>query len=647
MSVDSALEDTPSNFLNMFVMQLVATRLRLRLLLFASAFFSTFFLYAGAMPSYLAEIPNGRSVPREDDPEVPCSAIGHMGCAGGAPLNAFGLDFEKSGYSWTKELCGSDSDGDGLSNGEELGDPCCAWSKGNNHALQFSEIGLLSHPGYGSSTLSDVQLESIRGIDCLKSQEGETTAVVDTFYAPGELRSTSRIDYTTDIPVKATTYLRYTYNLPEEPAVNYLVGIESIIGNTHHKHHYVVTACRKPFPPEFDGVLTEECLTNDCGRGYRQLQYEFNCIDIFYLWAPGQDHYAFPENTAFPLGPGAGYPSVYVQIHYDNRNLLKEQTDSSGIIWHWTPNKREHDVGFLSLGPALLHHQEIPPGKQSYYFSGRCSLDVNMELAPDGLTLTSYFPHMHSRGRRMWTEILGEAAADNSRIPSKFAEVGKKPLGTMGSIDNFDSELNLGYRLKADERERKVKKGDLLATTCIFNTEGLDEPVRGGFGTFEEMCINFVMFYPAQAVPLKSCFIDYFDYGAPFHGEWPAELSQNASSALELPELAEALLAPKQEFGPWGYPTNDPRAMLLLAGGNGNDSGPSSDAIPDEIEDIVLHGPASEKDVASVAAALQEGTYSGDASFAKSVFSSSLITFAIAVSSAIFVVISTTYSSLY
>jgi hypothetical protein len=48
-------------------------------------------------------------------------------------------------------------------------------------------------------------------------------------------------------------------------------------------HHYVVSACRKPFPAEFDGVLSDECITRDCEEGYQELQYAFECFDIFYL----------------------------------------------------------------------------------------------------------------------------------------------------------------------------------------------------------------------------------------------------------------------------------------------------------------------------------------------------------------------------
>lgn len=45
---------------------------------------------------------------------------------------------------WTQELCEKDSDGDGLTKGEELGDPCSQWSELSNTPLRLT---MLSHPG--------------------------------------------------------------------------------------------------------------------------------------------------------------------------------------------------------------------------------------------------------------------------------------------------------------------------------------------------------------------------------------------------------------------------------------------------------------------------------------------------------------------
>lgn len=96
---------------------------------------------------YANLIPNGNNVPGS-------SAVGHTNPSGGTVVNQFGNDFRLANYMWTKTLClevymcvcvqllqinilcanivyhvltifPQDSDGDGISNGVELGDPCC------------------------------------------------------------------------------------------------------------------------------------------------------------------------------------------------------------------------------------------------------------------------------------------------------------------------------------------------------------------------------------------------------------------------------------------------------------------------------------------------------------------------------------------
>ena len=105
---------------------------------------------AAARPTYASLFPNGNSVPCP--PDAPgcalgaCAAVGHASCAGGGALNDFGRAFAAAGYVWTAELCEADSDGDGVSNGAELGDPGCVWKSGA--VAQFPAV---SHPGVAES----------------------------------------------------------------------------------------------------------------------------------------------------------------------------------------------------------------------------------------------------------------------------------------------------------------------------------------------------------------------------------------------------------------------------------------------------------------------------------------------------------------
>ncbi len=93
---------------------------------------------ASARPAYRDLIPNANQGLR-------CDRIGHYDCLiGNKTVNAFGQDFAKFGYVWSKEFCERDSDGDKVSNGAELGDPCCEWTPDNGARLRVIDI---SQPG--------------------------------------------------------------------------------------------------------------------------------------------------------------------------------------------------------------------------------------------------------------------------------------------------------------------------------------------------------------------------------------------------------------------------------------------------------------------------------------------------------------------
>ena len=94
-----------------------------------------------AYSSFRASIPNGNGLTGCDGEAW--NGVGHLNPRGGGPLNPFGSDFSAGGHSWTPQLCALDSDGDGKTNGEELGDPSCQWTSGQTP--QFTTG--ITHPG--------------------------------------------------------------------------------------------------------------------------------------------------------------------------------------------------------------------------------------------------------------------------------------------------------------------------------------------------------------------------------------------------------------------------------------------------------------------------------------------------------------------
>lgn len=94
------------------------------------------FSVAVAFPDYADKMPNGNNI--ASDP-----AIGHFDSLGVAGENDFGKDYRKYNAQWLGGYCRDDSDGDGFTNGQELGDPCCTWTDGSQPLATDG----LSHPG--------------------------------------------------------------------------------------------------------------------------------------------------------------------------------------------------------------------------------------------------------------------------------------------------------------------------------------------------------------------------------------------------------------------------------------------------------------------------------------------------------------------
>ncbi|KAG7386896.1 hypothetical protein PHYPSEUDO_015101 [Phytophthora pseudosyringae] len=103
---------------------------------------SMFVAPAVSHEAYARKVPNGENV-------VGVKAVGHSDPDGGGVRNEFGRAFYDAGHEWTKDLCQEDSDGDGQTNGEELGDPCCEWTE--ESASKPAWTSGVSNPGDDAS----------------------------------------------------------------------------------------------------------------------------------------------------------------------------------------------------------------------------------------------------------------------------------------------------------------------------------------------------------------------------------------------------------------------------------------------------------------------------------------------------------------
>jgi hypothetical protein len=115
----------------------------------------------------------------------------------------------------------------------------------------------------------------------------------------------------------------------------------------------------------------------------------------------------------------------------------------------------------------------IPPRIASYTM--RC--DYKLDDRYQGVTFFGAAPHMHKRGMAISTERIpgGNGAPDPIFSQKPFVFENQETI----HVDN-----------------KKVTPGDVMRTRCTWkNTD--DTSVHFGEGTADEMCFNFLAYYPA------------------------------------------------------------------------------------------------------------------------------------------------------
>ena len=226
-------------------------------------------------------------------------------------------DFAAAGHEWTVALCQQDSDGDGRSNGEELGDPNCVWVAGGADP----EGPALSHPGLVDEAIVPEEAASLNS--CENYQEPENIEVLDiVFTAPNEVDETQ------------THYIcqqqRINIDIPKQPY--HLIKTSVILDNPNLLHHMFVYVCAPDVLPN-DGDRSEE------GSYYCGGTTETNCRRVG-GWAVGPHDACEPANVGVELDlTDVDSALIKIEAHYDNA-LGVPQQDQSGMKFFVTPDLR-------------------------------------------------------------------------------------------------------------------------------------------------------------------------------------------------------------------------------------------------------------------------------------------------------------------
>jgi len=413
-----------------------------------------------AYPSYQDIIPNGNNVNHPCKVNYRWPGLGHLNPLGGGERNPFGEDFSRLGRTWNTALCQLDSDGDGLTNGQELGDPQCTWTPGQT-ALRTG----ITHPG----VCEPLDSPQCQGRNDFVSCELDEFDNCETINRP-QVRSTDLRFSRIQVPPTETNYFCMTFDLPTDQDYH-LIAYEPLIDNANVMHHILLYGCRDPNGQRLDTPAL--CGMSDANN---------DCTEIIGLWAVGVSGYCFPDGLGFRFG-GTEYSRVRFEAHYNNPELRSDYTDASGLRLYYQPAQPQYeDLYTFMIGQRLL---AIPPGEPRVEAVGVCPGDCTRAVMNKPAYIISGINHMHYLGRSMKIEIFRDG----------------KLYRTVTNEDYYSYDNPIEHK---HDPFIEILPGDEIKTTCVFNSLSSDRHIYYGDGTQDEMCFGFLQIYPKDALPAEA-----------------------------------------------------------------------------------------------------------------------------------------------
>eukprot|EP00752_Nemacystus_decipiens_P002628 g2460.t1 len=310
------------------------------------------------------------------------------------------------------------------------------------------------------------------------------------------------------IPTERTWYETTCFTAADLPDLDefHAIGFQGLIQDdtSEYVHHLVLTAWTTS--PDC-GLSCDEWYSqyssgDDVGTEYYSYVEEnnitipdfcrYDTVDVF-PWGPGVADLYLPDDTGFLFGNASGgYTSLSLETHYNNPNGDEGVEDSSGVRVYYTEELRPIDMGVMKLGDpfVFLYGQPLPDGKAGISFTcpSSCTED-NFEA--EEVTVFGHFLHMHETGQRLITrQYRNDSSGNEALIHSAEVE--------------YYSFLQAAAFMVSTNDSITIQKGDRFETECYYDTAlssvGSDN-VTFGLGSEQEMCIDYVFYYPNQGLP--------------------------------------------------------------------------------------------------------------------------------------------------
>ena len=198
----------------------------------------------------------------------------------------------------------------------------------------------------------------------------------------------------------------------------------------------------------------------------------------------GASTFMFPANVGGVIGGASYSPYLVLEVHYDNPNRRSDIIDSSGLRIYYQGGKseplRKYDAGIMEIGLEYNAKNSIPPRMPHFHLHGFClSQCTEAALQRGGITVFASQLHTHLTGRRVWTSLIR----------------GDRVVDILNSDNHFDQMFQ---EIRPLRRPMRVRPGDALINTCVYETLARANVTFGGYSIRDEMCVNYMHYYPAS-----------------------------------------------------------------------------------------------------------------------------------------------------
>ena len=296
-------------------------------------------------------------------------------------------------------------------------------------------------------------------VEIFKS-EAELEAELDTIAEIAAAEGVSSFmvrneDYS--VPDVVTDYRDYCVTIPVDA---HAVAFEAVVEDEHPElvHHFTLYG------------NTEACdsVTNDM-EGV-----------MLWAWGPGAPNFVAPEGTGFAVGTWVthAYRSFTLQTHFHNPERLEDVVDNSGIrVYYMATDESLDEIGVYQLGDpnVRLFGKGVGDNGAITQYQFECPASCTAGWS-HSITVFGAMLHMHAVGRAMRTELID---ADGVTVGDG-----------LGRVDFWDFNF---HSFVPFSPPRVVDPGTGMRTTCMYNGDG---STRFGLRSDDEMCINFVFYYP-------------------------------------------------------------------------------------------------------------------------------------------------------